>query len=155
MSHHIRAVVGHHAVIEHAARALDARWVALDHGVALLPMTDELFARLSVGAPSDEPFETFNASVLARLREHLPAFGYIETEYWGGTGVQRAGAWAADDVLVAPVEGPADAVNAVLRWLGVRAGDARDEWDAVGLVRFRGMDDLEAATRGTAPPRLG
>jgi hypothetical protein len=145
MAHNISAVVGDAAAIASAARQLGCSWVPLTPNVALIPMTDELFDSLATGDPSIAPFVTFTPSVLGHLRDALPRFGYVETEYFGGTGTQRAGAWDRERMLVAPREAPGSVVNEVLRALGVTAGDAHDEWDAIGLVRFRRMDDLRAA----------
>ena len=140
MAHNISVVVGDAAAIASAARQLGCSWVPLPPAIALIP-----FDRLATGDPSIAPFVTFTPSVLGHLRDALPRFGYVETEYFGGTGTQRAGAWDRERVLVAPREAPGSVVNEVLRALGVTAGDAHDEWDAIGLVRFRGMDDLRAA----------
>jgi hypothetical protein len=37
------------------------------------------------------------------------------------------------------------AINGVLRWLGVHRGEAVDEFEAVGLDRFRRTDEWAAA----------
>jgi hypothetical protein len=89
------------------------------------------------------PFERLSSSLLAALRTRLDdiPFGYIETEYFGGVGWQRAAAWRGAHVLVAPREHQG-VVNEVLRALGVVRTSACDEWDTAGLADFRNNDAI-------------
>lgn len=145
MSHNINVVIGDRVAIAAAASRLDALWVELT--LALIPMTLELFAQLSSGDDCIGPFETLTPSVLSQLRAQLDVFGYLETEYFGGVGHQCAGAWNREVVAIPPVQAD-DAVNKVLRALGVMREGGRDEWDTVGLTRFRDVDDLLDAAVG-------
>ena len=129
-----------------ASRVENAHCVDLGFELYLVPLTEELREHLG---PAGElaPFEDLTRSALDHWAELLgdSTFGYLETRYWGGGGVQMAGAWRGTQTLIEPVQAP-DAVNDVLRLLGVMRGSS-DEWNAVDLVRFRTEDDLLAAAR--------
>ena len=131
-----------------AAEQLGVGYVALPGGLALVPATEELLERLSAGGELVEPFSKLTRDALERWRELVggDAFGYLETEYFGGDGTQCAGAWRGREMLVEPAMKDS-AVNDVLRALGVAAAFPRDAWDTVGLTRFRSIDDLIEATR--------
>ena len=80
---------------------------------------------------------------------------YIETNYFGGAGSQAAAVLSGDRILMRaaiPVtRNPAqkdDPINAALRMLGVQTTAGEDEFDTLGLRRFRdlvtlGLDDWD------------
>jgi hypothetical protein len=106
-----------------------------------------LLERLSSVAATVAPFFALTRGALERWRElvHRDAFGYLETNYFGGAGTQCAGAWHGHETLVEPAMRE-DAVNDVLRALGVVRTFGRDEWDTVGLGDLRSVDALIAAS---------
>lgn len=144
VTHWISAFVGPAQAMRRAASKLEnAHCVDLGFRLCLVPLTEELGESLGAGDPL-APFEELSRSALDRWAALVDEpFGYLESRYWGGDGVQMAGAWRGTETLIEPVQAQ-DAVNVVLRLLGVkRAGS--DEWDAVRLVRFRDEGDLLAA----------
>ena len=74
---------------------------------------------------------------------------YIETNYFGGTGSQAAAVFSAGEVIMRasrpisrePVRRN-DPINTALRVLGVQALAGEDEFDAIGLSRFRDLESL-------------
>lgn len=76
---------------------------------------------------------------------------YFETEYHGGAGSQAAAAWAGGVVVAGPfLQADEDCgkgepsewpINRVLRHLGVVRSKREDEFDAVGLGRWRNNED--------------
>jgi hypothetical protein len=145
MAHAIEAFIGPASVM----RTRFAWCAPLTVELVLVPVDEGLFR-------DEEPIAPFYAlrpSILAAARASLSpagyrevptALGYIETDYFGGPGDQRGAAWLGDTVLVAPQEA-ADIVNAVLRALGVVRDLGKDEWDTVGLARYRSNDTILAA----------
>lgn len=66
-----------------------------------------------------------------------PRFAIIETDCFGGIGTQCAVAFEGEDRLT-----PDQAsINQALAALGVRAASDRDEFDVIGLGRFRSHPD--------------
>jgi hypothetical protein len=80
---------------------------------------------------------------------------YIQTDYHGGTGSQCAIVWRDGAVSSGPLETVDKqgsitplrerAINRAVMELGVERGDARDEFEALGLNRHRDNDDWVAA----------
>ncbi|MGW1596321.1 hypothetical protein [Streptomyces sp. NPDC002343] len=78
---------------------------------------------------------------------------YVEAEYFGGAGEQRAAVWADGALVLGPLDvpvkrwfsRPVGPVSQALRRLGVRREPGGDEFDAVGLGRHRHTDDWAAS----------
>jgi hypothetical protein len=68
------------------------------------------------------------------------ALVYVETEYFGGDGGQGAIVAHRGDIFFGPAEGDGS-INAALRLLEAKKDGAHDEFDAVGLGRFRSNED--------------
>ncbi|MER5519839.1 hypothetical protein [Streptomyces sp. NPDC002763] len=74
---------------------------------------------------------------------------YVEAEYFGGVGEQRAAVWTDGALAVGPLDAPAkkwfsravSPISQALRQLGVRSSLGEDEFEAVGLDRHRNNDD--------------
>jgi hypothetical protein len=144
--HVIQAFAGRLSAMRSAAEQLGAGYVELPSGLALVPATDALLERPSTIAATVAPFSMLTRDALERWREVVSgdAFGYLETNYWGGVGTQSAAAWRGLETLVEPAMRE-NAVNDALRALGVVRTFDRDEWDTVGLARFRSTEALIAA----------
>lgn len=132
-----------------------ARWAPLRQGFGVLPMTEELFdSQAGQGAappPGPDPDGFWSQpvgfdAVLGDWSRHGP-IAYLEIDYAGGVGQQRAALWQDGGVVFGPVgvpvgpppvDGP---VSQVLRRLGVRRGRHVDEFEALGLRQRRHTDD--------------
>ncbi len=78
-------------------------------------------------------------TALALLCAELSSRGriaYVEAESFGGQGEQAA-LLAEDGKLVGEPNVFLNAINGALSFIGVKQGDAHDEFDAVGLGRER------------------
>ena len=153
MGYTLEAVVGSVGVLAVATSRLPAAVVVpLRQDLALLPMTDELFDAVTDGSV-DRPlgFRTLPGGFDRALASWSSAgpIAYVEAEFFGGVGTQRAALWVAGELVLGPVsvsedrpfvpeEGP---VSRVLARLGVRRDGHRDEFDAVGLGRHRSTAD--------------
>lgn len=124
--------------------------VPLDQGLWMLPMTSRMFEAFG---GEDDPDKFPNAP--AELQRALASssrrgpVAYVEAEYFGGTGTQSAQVWDGGTVVLGPLvladdESPPTAgspISRALRRLGVAQGNHHDEFDAVGLGRYRTTDD--------------
>jgi hypothetical protein len=156
MGHSINAVVG---PAEPVAKIVEAAGcppaTELPFGLVIAPLGHLQIDRLT-GGDLGEVGEGFN--YLSSALEHGlfgaaggGTFAYIETEYFGGMGSQAAAifsdaptaAWltetAAEASMPARRESP---INSALRSLGVKAAPGKDEFDTLGLGRFRDLESL-------------
>jgi len=148
VSHAVQAIVG-------TKRTLDAiqhrfgvsRVVHLSERLCLLPMLDEFYDVLpgvdgSSVVVGQFHFRYLSPKVLQLLTDasRSEAIAYFETDYFGGAGDQ--GAMVAKDgkVVFGPMAG-SHAINSALQILGVMKEGAQDEFEALGLSRFRRNED--------------
>jgi hypothetical protein len=120
-----------------------SRPVQLAQGLALLPFTDPLREALMSSAPIVEryryqPFSclSWHGGLKAQGIAGPKGLAYVEAEFFGGVGDQNAILWRLDRVVEGPVTGPR-VINRVLKLLGVQCQAERDEFDTLGLRRFR------------------
>lgn len=118
MAHHITAIITD-AI---GAVPLGVKAVALGQNLVIVALEKDLCERLGGGTSEVAPdaseilpdWERVTPSLIDRLRALIPSpFALVETEYFGGDGTQRAGAWHGETTLVDECEG-GDAVNIAL-----------------------------------------
>jgi len=155
MGYEIRGVISRGAVAQTVAEQFGpgTRAVELEQGFALVPYTGkaqdhvpgERGAKLS-------PFwrlDSLVAELLAQVSRAGP-LAYVEADFFGGVGEQRAAVWEAGALVwgptgiepqqATPPEGTP--ISQALRRIGVtRADPVWDEFDALGLRRYRHTDD--------------
>lgn len=147
MGYELQAVIGGDPLRAGAAGLASARLGMLDQGLALLPITDDLFESVADGSAPALGFWRLPGGfewVLARWSERGP-LAYVEAEFFGGLGVQRAAVWDGGGLAWGPLgvgenePFPAEGspIAQALRRLGVHRGEAEDEFAAVALYRRR------------------
>jgi len=62
----------------------------------------------------------------------------ILTDYFGGVGEQYANVFEADKNVDLSI----NTISKALHYLGVKKGNHYDEFDAVGLIKYRGNPDF-------------
>jgi len=140
MAYTLQAIIGDYRVLESVRLAKDVRCV-LPQGKALVPFTSVFrqahgvdFLPLTDGAGASPCMLK-----LCSLASREGRIAYVEAEYFGGTGTQASMLWESGQAVGAPTVGD-HAINAALHALGVVA-EGSDEFDALGLGRFRNVDD--------------
>jgi hypothetical protein len=149
MGHCLRALVLTEGAAQAAATDLpQVVLIPLAQGLSLVPVTNELFDAISpaYGGDPDPPGPWFERLCGATSKwcaglSFAGSVAYIETEYFGGTGDQGAAVWDAGGLVYGPSRAPRDVINQALRMLGVSRDRGRDEFDSIGLGRWRGNDD--------------
>lgn len=153
MGYELRGVIADRVVLRVAAVGLEqARVVLLGQEMALIPMTDVLFDAVSDGTAARTMGFWFLPGGFERVLSVWSGTGpvaYVEAEYFGGVGTQRAAVWArgalafgpfaVEDHEMVPREGTP--ISRALRLLGVVADHGLDEFDTVGLRRHRHLED--------------
>lgn len=118
-------------------------------------MTDEVFHAVTDGGSEGGALGFWRLSggfegLLAQWSATGPV-AYVQAEYFGGTGEQRAAVWADGALALGPLDEPAKGtsrqvspISRALRRLGARSSPDKDEFDAVGLYRHRHSDEWVA-----------
>ncbi|MEU1623217.1 hypothetical protein ABZ479_38750 [Streptomyces sp. NPDC005722] len=155
MAYDLRALIAGQAVLAAVVRELPgARAASIGQGLSLLPLTDALLGPVAdgeVGGAGGSGFSPLPEGLERRLAGWSAAgpVAYVEAEYFGGVGEQRAAVWDGGTLVLGPLdveEGrpfpPAGSpISQALRRLGVVAGGGEDEFSAVGLDRHRCGED--------------
>lgn len=150
MSYSLEAVIASAAVLIAVRPALAL--VPLGHGLALVPMTDDVFGAFAGGKADSAPGFWRMPGGLARALSAWSSDGpvaYVEADYFGGVGGQCAAVWERGSLAFGPVtlrehEAPPAAgtpISQALARLGVVRDGHLDEFDTVGLGRHRRTED--------------
>ena len=142
MAHHISALVARLPIEVDEAKRLELpvfverefAIVALnpnhaDHWTGQLGLPFESFSGMIHDSPTTQEF--------AR-RLGMSRFALIETEYFGGVGEQFATVYDGSERVFEVTEG---GINAALKVIGVAAAPGMDEFDTVGLGKYRSFWD--------------
>ena len=121
----------------------------LTQGLAMVPATESLIDAIYESQDDTNEFGPdgyvyLDARFAVFLRElsQTGRVSYIETDYVGGTGTQSAATWDQGRCVGSNPQ-RSGAINEALRFLGASVEDAHDEFEALGLNRYRRMDDFE------------
>ncbi|MCX5402309.1 hypothetical protein [Streptomyces sp. NBC_00102] len=153
MGYQLQAVIAGDEVVRTVSREVPGSRVApLGQGLSLMPMSAEVFDAVTDGSDREDlgfwllpgGFDT----LLARWSAGGP-IAYVEAEYFGGVGEQRAAVWADGSLALGPLAEPVKTlfpqavspISQALRRLGARATLGEDEFKAVGLDRHRTNED--------------
>jgi len=144
MSYTLQAIIGDASVLR-AGRHSNAVVVDLPQCKGMIPLTNRLFddnipflPLTGGGGPTSlEPIDEFVLPFLGKGK-----LIYVEAEFFGGEGTQASVTYDENGRSTAPLVDP-DAINSALRFLGVQVGDSHDEFDALGLGKFRKTEDWE------------
>ena len=147
MTYVLQAVIAGDDLLRAAAQKVPgARVASLGQGLSLLPMTNEVVDAVPDGSTARSlGFWRLSAGferVLAEWSAAAPV-AYVEAEYFGGVGEQRAVVWADGAVVLGPLDEQAmrlSPISQALRRLGATSGPGQDEFTAVGLDRHRHND---------------
>ena len=171
MGHTIQGFVGRETELrEFFSVYPSVRLISLKQGFAFAPLTRTVCAEIAAGGDfladiCDERFIYLSSQIFqfGRRLSLVTPVALIETEYFGGEGFQRAVAWRDGDVRFGPaVAGNEEGVqidrqtshpiNRALQEIDVRGylmenedEDPKDEFDELGLGRYRSNDDWLAA----------
>lgn len=148
MSYILKAILAKAQTLSPApAWVFGSRVVFLAQGIGMIPVMDALYAGLvgeKDGGAGGGVFALFEyvapplVAPLVALSEQ-GVVGYVEAEYFGGIGEQRALAWHRGEIVLATRK-QGGAINDVLGLLGVDPSGHFDAFDAVDLGRYRSTE---------------
>jgi len=146
MGHAISAIVGKDPGSLEGNDTRGLRLVSLPQGFCLVPVTAELVDAWAGSEPAeldDGHRPGLDCTVVREVAHHVfgrARFAVVETDYFGGSGDQAAVVYENGSVIMEPEVAEVGPINRALRLIGVHAGRAHDEFDALGLAQFRGWD---------------
>jgi hypothetical protein len=151
MAYEIQALIARAEVlVPHSAHGPDLHLVTLAQRLVLVPMSDQLHDRLAI--PDGDRLGFWRlpagfAGVLVAWSATGP-IAYVEAEFFGGVGEQRAAVWDQGELVLGPLfcsEGESipvagTPISQALRRVGATARGQVDEFAAVGMARHRHME---------------
>jgi hypothetical protein len=98
MSHNIQVIIAKDPLIDEVSLEWNhACELSLPQGYSIIPMIEKLYDDINELTNNKNPspyeqFELLSSSIeeLLKLKSNNSSIAYIETEYFGGTGIQRA-----------------------------------------------------------------
>ena len=156
MGYDLQAIIAREELLRALTQALPEAMVAsLEQGLALVPITDAFFDCVT-GIPSADDLGFWRLPAgfertLADWSVRGPV-AYVEAEFFGGVGWQRAAVWSGGVLALGPLRieeeeqfaAEGSPISQALRCLGAIATAEQDEFAAVGLGRHRHRDDWVA-----------
>lgn len=151
MGHCIRAIIGaHEAVRKIADDWIYAKEIDLPQGFGMIFCTIRLLENIeelmesseeAVHDPDYPELDYFDASVKELMENYSfrTKLAYFETDYFGGTGTQAGILYENGKPAAAPQSGEGT-INALLKELGVWRKPDKDEFDMLGLGKYRHME---------------
>lgn len=150
--HSIQALIAPEEIFAGAKLILPSAVVCpLSQGLVLLPITDEVEMEfVASGLASSDPSPPLAKEMVpgvAALGARLSIHGsvvYAATFIFGGTGSQDALTWHGGELVLSLSDDedsmsawPNSPISRALRHIGVKAATGEDEFDAIGLGRYR------------------
>ncbi|RYY85573.1 MAG: hypothetical protein EOO15_16660 [Chitinophagaceae bacterium] len=157
MAYQIEAFIGPQDSMQLlAARFPAAQLVPLGQSLFLCPLTDALYDELNTSGSSQRigSFSRLSQDMEIAISQIVgdKTIGYIEADYFGGSGGQVGTTWKGGKR--GRIEGPGQScINTVLWSLGAIGVGGKDVFESVGLDRHRSTEDwLEDLPRVVAEP---
>lgn len=151
MGHCVTAIISSNPAVDSILRSSPGLVaVPLVDGLSLIPLDDDALDSVAADYSQTEDGFTYLSPSLAGFladHSHHAALVYFETEYFGGDGTQAAVAYR-DGLPLSPTPSSGEgSINRGLGFLGITPNGAFDEFDFIGLSRYRHTSDwIEAAT---------
>ena len=154
MGHCVTGIISSSSAVSSILRSSPALVaVPLVDGLSLIPLDDDALDSAAADySQTAAGFTYLSPSLAAFLADHSQhaALVYFETEYSGGDGTQAAAAYRNGRALSPTPSSGDGAINRALGCLGITRHGAFDEFDYVGLSRYRHTSDwIEAAASQT------
>jgi hypothetical protein len=142
MGHIVQAFIASRAALERIQQQFSkSQVVDLQQGLALLPLLNELYDAIPNEEDTDLVDKHFTfltpkiVQLIIRHSEREP-IGYFETEYFGGLGDQGAILGKDGKIIFGPEVG-SGSINRMLALMSFESNGIQDEFDTIGLRRFR------------------
>lgn len=133
MSYEIDAFIGRRSDLEEWKQRFPSVAVCfIGHDLALVPLTYDFLEELRTGFGLQGASEQQLAEAWGTEASRITTVAFVSAGYFGGAGGQEAAVWTNGAVVQRNIE-----IDEALRLLGVQKEAGRDEFDTVGLGRYR------------------
>ncbi|SKC73606.1 hypothetical protein [Ohtaekwangia koreensis] len=145
MGYYLQAFIGRDEDLKIIEKSFEhANVIALVDHIALLPLTEELYNEIN-NYQKSESIDTFEFLTTETERQILQIIqhkmiAYVEAEYFGGMGNQCGIIWR-DGKRIFKKLAEQDVINIILNQFGIKRSKSLDEFDIVGLGRYRNTKD--------------
>ncbi len=147
MGHCIQAVIGkHNDVCKITKDWVHVNEILLPQEFGMVLMTDDFMCDVGeLAEGSDEVvfprLDCFTGAVKKLMERYSlrTNIAYFETNYFGGAGTQGGLLYENGSIAVAPRVAESGVINALLAKMGVRRESGKDEFDSLGLGKYRRM----------------
>ncbi|MDQ0060031.1 hypothetical protein [Paenibacillus harenae] len=117
----------------------------LNNSYILVPLTDELYDQVNMYQGIAEPGYTYLTDKLFDFGTQLSIFvksvaAYIEADYFGGHGNQSAIVWCNGKKIYEETEAK-ESINKAIRTMGTIKEHGKDEFETIGLNKYRRLED--------------
>lgn len=151
MPHAISAIILQGDLDPEIAKSYDLIGIGLDFELTMFPITHYYTAcwrkkhDVTGVLPGENPFnllifpcELVVAHLMMKITDRAePLYAAIETDYFGGIGNQWALVYRGTQLADRNI----NQISPALKFLGVKCQDGMDEFDTVGLAKYRSMPE--------------
>ena len=153
MSHSLQAIIAKNGTLaEFAVQLGFPRAVPLNQDFELLPLMQERLDEIGQETNMDI-WGTYRLTpLMERLIKHASLKGpvaFVITEYLGGSGSQGAAVYENGEVKMPYEFAPLGPINRALNAIGVTRENGEDQFDSIGLDKYRDMDRWLEASHAT------
>lgn len=145
MRHNINAFIGKDDIIQKLSDDwIKARDIPLKQGYSMVCLTGDLFDDIMELSEADDELNCseltlFTTAIFDIMQEYSnnSMLAYIETDYFGRTGTQAGVLFENGRIIINPTEKESGIINIILHKLGVYRENGKDEFDSLGLGKYR------------------
>ncbi|EMK02429.1 MULTISPECIES: hypothetical protein [unclassified Leptospira] len=137
MGYFLEAIIGKREEIGKSFKSEESFIIELPHEFAMIPLKREFLKKINI-----ENNENFESEIIRWLsvRSNDSKFALISAEFFGGTGGQTAQLFR-NGSIVEEFSFQSNAINNVLKLLGLERSIGQDQFDLVELSRYRDTED--------------
>lgn len=144
MGHSIRAFIGKDDVIQKLSDDwIKARDIPLKQGYSMVCLTGDLFDDIMELSEAEDELNCseltlFTTAIFDIMQEYSnnSMLAYIEADYFGGIGMQAGVLFENGKIIINPTE-KSGIINIILHKLGVYRENGKDEFNSLGLGKYR------------------
>ena len=146
MSFFLKAIIGKSDDLKNIFSKFDRLVVKeMPQSISIIPVVNHFYETITNSRLIDEYTDTFITDLFLEQLSQLSkeaTFGYIEAEYFGGTGTQKAVLFIKESKEITRFSDD-NAINSLLQYFDVQKKNGHDEFDTIGLGQIRDSNKID------------